>query len=276
MTESVVSPSAAGGLSSYYEQFSAGGSCNRSKAPRIIGWNDTKKEAVIFRPPCNQWVCEVCGPTLRAKASIRAYLGAKEALDSGDALNFLTVTSHEKLPAWRAWEVMPKAWDRLNRRAKRRQPDGQYFAVREFTERGIVHMHAITTYDLGKRFWKDAGRACGLGYMADVDAVRSPPGAGAYVLKYLFKASDGPSFTKGARRYNASRGWPALPDLDKADGWQFAPIPRDITNQYIMREWSESGFDVRLLEKGQKLKDLESIFGEISLEAQNAKADNQS
>jgi len=262
------SSSAVGGLTSYYEQFSASGLCRRSKAPRILGWNDQQKQAVIFRPPCNQWACDQCAPVLRAKASVRAYLGALQALESGAPLNFLTLTSHENLSPWKAWEVFPKAWDKLNRRARRVEPDGQYFAVREFTRKGKVHMHAITTWGMDERWWKDKGRACGLGYIADLEAVRSPPGAGAYALKYLLKQVDQP-FQGGTRRYNASHGWPPLPELDKAQDWNFEAIPRDITNQYIMREWTEQGFDVRLLNKGENLRDLESIFSEISMEAES-------
>lgn len=268
MTGEAESLPAAGGLTSYYEQFLASGFCTRSKAPRVLGWQEAQKQAVIFRPPCNMWSCPECSPTLRAKASIRAYLGALWALETDRPLNFLTLTSHEKLNPWRAWEVFPGAWNKLNQRARRVEPDGQFFAVREFQRNGRVHLHAITTWGMEERWWKDSGRACGLGYIADLEAVRSPPGAGAYALKYLLKQVTQP-FNKGTRRYNASRGWPPLPELQKADGWQFDPIPRNLTTEYVMREWQEQGFDIRLLSRGEKLKDLETIFGEISVEAEN-------
>ncbi len=52
---------------------------------------------------------------------------------------------------------------------------------------GRLHAHAIETGHLTTRWFKDEGRECGLGYIAEEKEVRSPAGAGAYVVKYLTK-----------------------------------------------------------------------------------------
>jgi hypothetical protein len=131
----------------------------------------------------------------------------------------------------------------------------------------------ITTYPMPERWWKDNGRSCGFGYQADVDEVHSPGGAGWYALKYLLKQLDGATWADGTRRFSTSQNWPALPELEKQKGWKFEPIPPDVSTQYVMREMQESGFEVALLEKGQRLDVMDRWFGEIAIvgEAQNVK-----
>jgi hypothetical protein len=265
------SQSAEGGLS-YYEQFSGAGRCTRTRAPLIVGWNEVNKQAIIWQPPCNQWGCEDCAPVLRAKQAIRAYLGASEILDAGQDVFFLTLTSHEKLTAEQSWWVLPRAWNKLRRRASRVDPDGLYYMIPEHHKSGKAHAHAITSWAMPERWWKDNGRACGFGFQADHQVARSGPGAGAYALKYLLKQITGRAWKKGKRRVMASQAWPQPPALPGAVGWQFEAIPRDQTVQYTFRLYQESGFDVRLLERGQRLHEIERIFGEIATEAENVRS----
>lgn len=261
----LVSSSAAGGLT-LYEQKLADGVCKVSKAPVIQGWNDAKKCAVIWQPPCNQWRCPVCAQVLQKKAAARAYQGAVLILDNGQDVFFLTLTSHEKQSGARSLVVLADAWKKLVLRARRVQPDGLYFAVPERTKRGVAHLHVITSWSMSKRWWKDNARSCGLGYQVDLQVAMSGPGAGAYALKYVTKQL-GEAFRKGARRLWVSKNWPQLPELESAAGWQFEAIPRDQSIQYTYRFWQEHGYDVRLLQRGQRLDELDRIFAEVLQEA---------
>jgi hypothetical protein len=263
-----VSQSAEGGLS-YYEQFSQTGRCTSTKAPVIVGWNDTNKQAIIWQPPCNTWSCPECAPVLRARQAIRAYLGAVQIQESGQDVFFLTLTPHERLTADQSWWVLPRAWNKLRRRASREEPDGLYFMIPEHHKSGKAHAHAITSWTMPERWWKDNGRSCGFGFEADHQVARSGPGAGAYALKYLLKQVTGRAWKKGKRRIMASHTWPAVPELPAALDWQFEAIPRGQSIQYTYALYQESGFDVRLLDRGQRLDQLETIFGQICTEAEN-------
>lgn len=268
MTESAVCSPPSGGLS-YYEQFSGAGRCKSTRAPAILGTNDGQKQAIIWQPPCNQWGCPDCAPILRAQQSVRAYLGAVAILESGVDVHFVTLTSHASLSADQSWWVLPRAWNKLRRRASRIEPDGLYYMIPEHHKNGRAHAHAITSWTMKKKWWKDNSAECGFGYKADSQIARSGPGAGAYALKYLLKQLDGRKWKKGKRRVMCSHDWPSLPELEGAAGWDFEAIPKDQTIQYTYRLWQESGYDVRLLDRGSRLHELDRIFGEISLEAEN-------
>lgn len=264
-----LSSDAEGGCLSYYEQFNTAPICRDTSAPWIVGWNDGKRQAIVWKPPCNRWTCEACGPVNRAKAAIRCYVGVEEMIAAGRMPYFLTLTSHEKLNAWSSWKVFPKAWNKLRTRASRSDAGGWYFMVREGHDDGRCHAHAVTSWAMDDGWWHDNARQSGLGFMAENRPAKTAAGGGAYVLKYLVKQMQAAIWTKGSRRYNASQAWPDLPELESGKEWQFARVPIGQSVQYTMREWHESGFDVRLLEKGQRVREWDSIFGKINLEAQN-------
>lgn len=256
----------AGGLS-YYEQFNAAGRCKSSRAPLIVGENDKQKQAIIWQPPCNLWSCPECAPILRARQSVRAYLGAVEILDQGGDVHFLTLTSHPGLTPGQSWWVLPRAWNKLRGRAERKQPGGLFYLVPEHHKSGKAHAHAITNWAMPKKWWKDNAAGCGFGYKADTQIARSGPGAGAYALKYLLKQIHGAPWPKGKRRIMCSQDWPALPEMPGAPDWKFEMLPRDQSLMYTYRFYQESGYEVRLLEAGQRLHEIDRIFGQISLEA---------
>lgn len=268
ITPSVVSQSGVedDGLT-HYEQFNKREPCTLSTAPRMWGWSDADRKAVVFRPPCNQWACPACGPVLRAKASIRAYLGAQAILESGSDVFFVTLTSSPKLTADQSWWVLPRAWNKLRTRASRKQSGGLYFMVPEHHKDGRAHAHMVTSWSMAERWWKDNSAESGLGYMADSDVAFSPAGAGWYALKYLLKQLEGRTWKSGARRYNSARAWPALPDYQPAVGWQFERVPKGWSKSMILAYWQNIGFQAVWLERGQGLSDMDRAFAEISLEA---------
>jgi hypothetical protein len=234
-----------------------------TKAPFVQGWNDEKKTAVIWRPPCGQWGCPVCGEINRRRAAARAYLGTVDILKSGSTVFFLTLTSHENLTPEATWRVLPNAWNKLRLRAMRKQPGALYFMVPEHHKDARAHVHAITTLDMNNHWWHDNARQCGLGYEAENQVAKSPLGAGSYVLKYLVKQMADRMWKKGKRRYNASQAWPKLPDPEAALGWQFAMVPRDMSRVVAAGIWKDAGFEVRFLEDGQRIADLDRIAKQI-------------
>jgi len=265
MLESGAVSPPSGGLT-LYEQFNRNPRCTRTKSPLVEGWNDEHKQAIVWQPPCNQWDCPECSIILRAKAAIRGYLGANQILDADRPVYFVTVTSHEKLTPGQSWWVLPRAWNKLRTRAQRESPGGLYYAVPEHHKSGKAHLHFVTDWAMSRRWWKDNARSCGLGYQADTEIARSAPGAGAYVLKYLIKQLDGATWKPGKRRIMCSQAWPDVPTPIGALGWKFQIVPYDQSVMFTMEFWKQSGFDVRLLDRGQRLTGLETVFGEISLE----------
>jgi hypothetical protein len=181
---------------------------------------------------------------------MRAYHGTVE-LTGGDSeiedkpsASFLTLTSHGRLDAPRTVAVFGDAWNRLRGRAARRAPNGQYYLIPERHLDGRLHVHAIETYNLGSRFWKDAAASCGLGYIAEEEEVRSARKAAWYASKYLAKSIEVIEWPKGFRRVRTSRGWPKLPELPPPLGWTFKPLPHGTRWQDDIAHWSRLDYTV--------------------------------
>lgn len=105
-----------------------------------------------------------------------------------------------------------------------------------------VHIHGIFTTDLPKRWWKDNARACGMGFMAEKDAVYSAWGAGAYMGKYLFKQQQDTRWAKGFRRVRTSRQFPKLETLPRHPDWLFNAVAghdaqKDAMDFLVERGW---------------------------------------
>jgi hypothetical protein len=187
---------------------------------------------------------------MTAKHASAARHGAAVLRDSGYDLFFVTLTSHEHvrtlyggLRVWRgAWPRLRARLDRAMHPRKPRSPkafiqlgtDYQYVLVPELHNNGALHMHAIIALRdrcVGvrrvKRWLKDRGRACGLGYQADVVRILQPAGALRYIVKYLGKSQAGSqAYPKRTRRCSYSQGWPRPRDRATGGGdydWQARP-----------------------------------------------------
>lgn len=231
------------------EQFTAPRSddCQTPRRPMLRGINHEMQKAVFFKPRCKMWNCPACAPVNRGLWAVRAYHGAEMLEQNGNSIQFLTLTSHEKLSASASLAVMPHAWDQLNKRARRVAPGYQYLLIPEPHKDGRVHVHAIETSALGERWWKDTARECGFGFMAEEEELRSAAGAAYYVTKYITKGLEGHEWPKGFRRVRTSRAWPKLPALPAAEGWEWSVLPREtqLNDAYYELRWK--GYDVRLL-----------------------------
>lgn len=199
-------------------------SCQTVGRPLLKITNAQLKQAIFFRPLCNTRSCPHCAQILARRWVYRAVHGS-EVLSTAHKLDFLTVTSHEKLDAAASLAVLPKAWDKLRRRVTRAAETAEYFAVPEQHKNGRWHLHAIITARLSRRWWKDNARQCGLGYQSDVQEVNSLGGVSFYVTKYITKMLQNSNLPKGSKVVRTSHGWPQLPEMPKPAGWTYSVVP---------------------------------------------------
>lgn len=218
--------------------------CETPGRPYLIGVNSGEKRAVLFQPRCKLWSCPICGQTNKARWTIRAYQGVKVLIERGKEVDFLTLTSHERLDPIGTIIVFKHAWDQLNKRIRRAVPNYSYLLVPEQHKDGRLHAHLIETSGLPKRWFKDNARECGLGYEVDVDTIRSPEGGAFYVAKYLGKQLEAQQWPKGFRHVRTSRDFPPLPALEKLEGWEWRPLKKNESLEEIEARYCEAGFHI--------------------------------
>lgn len=201
--------------------------CEKRGRPFLKAYNKEQNMLIVFRPRCKTWGCPPCAKINTKLWAARAHRGAFEFHEVGKSLRFLTLTSHESLDKITSLKVWPLAWKKLHTRANREGGHGAYLMVPERHKDGRLHMHALVTWPMGKKWWKDNGRECGLGFMSDSDIIRHPGGAASYVTKYLMKSLTDDTWPPKWRRARPSRDWPKLENPDKPDGWRFYPMSKD-------------------------------------------------
>lgn len=219
--------------------------CFTPGRPVMQAYNPELRQVVFFRPLCKSWKCPYCARRRATAAQIRAVRGV-EVLSGTKHVDFVTVTSHERLDPAATLAVLPLAWNKLNRRLKRAAGDAQYFAVPEQHEDGRWHLHAIIAADLSlkKKWWKDNARSCGLGYQSDVKEVTSAGGVGGYVSKYLTKSLEYSNLPKYFKHVRSSHGWPKQPVPEKPAGWTFSMIAKKTPLRDEMRRAIDAGLTV--------------------------------
>lgn len=181
------------------------------RAGLLIGWDDGSKRALVTRANCDQWNCEECSRRMTDSWILRAEIGARVLIKDSKRVDFVTITSHEKLKSFAATEtVWRSAWRMLYAALKRQNPAMQYMIIPEKHEDGRMHVHALWSAGVTERWLKDNGRKRGLGYMSEVDNVKTPHAAVKYVTKYIGK-SLGDDVPKRFRRVRVSQGWAEIP-----------------------------------------------------------------
>ena len=180
----------------------------------------------MFRPRCKLWGCPSCAETNRKLWAARATFGAGKLVESGAILNFVTLTSHEKLGPYQTLAVWPEAWKRLHARATYTGGKQPYLMIPEQHKNGRLHMHALALWPMTTRWWKDNARAVGMGYIAEAENVKSAGLAGWYVTKYLTKSLSSMNWPTRFRRIRTSRDWPRLPTQETRGEWSFSPMPK--------------------------------------------------
>jgi len=217
--------------------------------------------AILYQTACKSWSCPDCAEINKARWRWRVIEGAKQLRESGnDMLQFVTLTNHEKLSPDAIIEKLPQQWDMLRKRMKRAVSTLQYVVLPEHHKDNRLHLHAIITADLKTRWYKDNARACGMGYMAEAEALDTPEYAGFYCTKYMTKQLESSKFKKGFHRVRTSKGWPKLPDRNPPGGWRFQKLQSDLPLDGYLSSLEAQGYSValaddraswRLLERGE-------------------------
>lgn len=190
--------------------------CSNPKSPYLVGVAKNSKKAVVFKSNCDSWECEECATKKQSQWCARAILGCKLIRSSGMAVQFVTITSHEKLKTFAATSaVFPSAWSKLYQRMKRKTPDMSYLLITEKHKKDDrLHAHFLTSCPMKTKWYKDNARACGLGFQAKVKPVESDGAAAAYVSKYIGKSLGGDTLPPHFRRVRCSQNWAALAQLE--------------------------------------------------------------
>jgi len=177
----------------------------------LVGWDLVGMRAFITQADCKMWSCEECKNKMRDRWVLRAKIGVQEFLDNDIRVDFITITSNEKLTNFAQTEyVWRDAWSKLYAALKRKNKALEYFIVPEKHKDERMHVHALWTASVTKKWLKDNARKRGLGFMADVTEVKTTKGATGYVTKYVGKDL-GEDVPKGFRRVRVSQGWAEIP-----------------------------------------------------------------
>jgi len=196
--------------------------CENPKAPYLTYQNDEEGRLYWFKSDCKLWTCPECATRNRTRVAARVHRGVEHWVEIGLHVDFITLTSHEKVRDFdRSIEVFRDAWPKLRKRAQYRNEDFHYALFGEQHKKSrTLHVHLVATNTLPQRWWKDSGRACGLGYIADVRPVHHAAGAAKYATKYLSKSAGVENWPQKFHRYRLSRRWPTWNnDLLTGDQW---------------------------------------------------------
>jgi hypothetical protein len=190
--------------------------CTKKNRPFMVGWDSEGGVSYVFRPDCKCWNCPSCAARLRARWTVRAYQATLGYMAEGRKFALVTLTCHERLKTLnQTLFVWPKAWAKLRYRVNYAAHGWHFIMIPEQHRTGRLHVHLATDAGLPKRWWKDNGRECGLGYMAEASEFRdtnvSPALVSWYVTKYLGKQLDVNQWPRYFHHIRTSQHYPELP-----------------------------------------------------------------
>lgn len=232
--------------------------CPTMGTPYLYADNQESKVRRIIKTRCKLWTCPYCAEINAIGHYIRILNGLNELQQKKQTINFVTLTSHEKIRTFeQGYRVWQSAWRKLQERVRRRlknsDTDCQFVYLFESHKKGGLHVHMLVCGGLQTRWWKDNARECGLGYQAKSEQVDNAGLAASYVVKYIAKNIGLEVPIKGFRRINYSRGFPTAPKIESPDRWTIIPKSESITS-VIEQAWYSLGFDVTL--HGQYIDEL--------------------
>src|SRR6185369_6375459 len=178
------------------------------RAGLLIGFDRVAGRALVTTADCDSWTCPECRQRMKDRWLLRARIGVRQFTRDGKAVDFVTITSHEKLTTFAQTEyVWREAWPNLYAALKNKSPELQYYIVPERHKDGRMHVHALWTAGVTQKWLKDAARRRGLGHQAKIIAIESDAKASNYMTKYVGKDL-GDDVPEKFRRVRVSRFWP--------------------------------------------------------------------
>jgi len=228
------------------------------RAGLLVGWDYTAKRAMVTRANCEQWNCPECAQLLKDRWILRAQIGARRYLAAGEKVDFVTITGHEKLTNFaQTHHVWQSAWPKLYNALKRRNVALQYMIIPEKHDDGRMHVHALWTAGVTERWLKDNSRKRGLGFMQEVDHVKSVIAAVRYVTKYIGKDL-GAEVPKGFHRVRVSNKWPAIPAPETVmNGLKWEYVNGNGALEVVYRECKAKNIDLIDIETGEYFDDVD-------------------
>lgn len=229
-----------------------------SRAGLLIGWDDTARRALVARANCDSWSCGDCRKRMSETWGLRAQMGAKQILSRGDILDFVTITSHERLNDFASTErVWRSAWGSLYNAIKRRKTDFTYMIVPERHKDGRMHVHALWDAGVSQKWLKDNARKRGLGYQCKIVHITAGGNAQKYVTKYVGKDL-GTNVPAHFRRVRVSASWPDIPTPNTPiDGLRWEYIGTNGALQIVYDECNEKHITLIDYETGAHFDDID-------------------
>jgi len=206
-----------------------------------------QQTVIYFRPRCKSWKCPACAEINKRLWTARIYDATAFHLAQGASVAFTTLTTHEKLSPEQSWRLFYSQWKRLLQRARRATDGGEYVMIPEAHRSGKMHVHMLDTFALPTRWWKDNGRACGLGYMAESEFAETPGGAARYAAKYLSKGMVDEKL-RNVRRIRKSKGFLNSSAGEQCTDWLYERLPDDVVLALDVQHYERRGFEVLLLQ----------------------------
>lgn len=204
----------------------------------------------IIKARCGLWKCTYCAQVNKHQHYIRILNGCNELLNREQELNFVTITSHERLKTTeQCLYVWRKAWRMLRERLRRKHASNTddklcFFLVTEFHKDKRLHWHGIINCDISTRWLKQNSRECGLGYQCKSSKIDNAIQGTNYSIKYISKSLHIEDYPKKMRRITYSQSFPDKPTLDTSLQWEILDSKTSIVDA-IEIGWQKD-FDVYL------------------------------
>jgi len=133
---------------------------------------------------CTRYLCSMCRKMDRKRR--RTFQRVISGLKVGGHFKFITLTTSEE--SWAANKDIQESWRALKERMTRRGLISGYVKVKEFTKRGLPHLHIIVRGPWIPQWWlSQAWKDIHISPVVDVRRVQGQGGAAAYLSKYLGK-----------------------------------------------------------------------------------------
>jgi len=228
------------------------------RAGLLMGFDDANKRVVVCQANCDEWVCSECAARMAGQWALRAEMGTRVLQKQGDRVDFVTITSHEKLKTFAQTErVWRSAWSTLYAALKRKKPTLEYMIVPEKHVDGRMHIHCIWNAGVSQKWLKDNARKRGLGYQCKVIHITAERSPAKYIAKYIGKSldSDCPSHF---RRVRISNNWTDLPEpTTNAMGLRWEYVGSNGALQIVYDECQSKHITMIDQKTGEKFDDID-------------------